>query len=165
MTNYEMAEKLSEKMNVTLEEAKMALEACNWDLLDATLLLERESGTQQQAAYSTRTEPQPEPTVEKHRDSTARNIGKLVRKIIRCGNRNYFEIWRKEEKVLEIPVTIAVILAVAGFWAVAVLLVIGLFTGFRYRFSGKELGTDSINNVMNKASETAEKVKQEIIKD
>ena len=38
MTHYEMAEKLSERMGVTLEEATAALEACEWEMLDAALL-------------------------------------------------------------------------------------------------------------------------------
>ena len=42
MTNLEMVETLREKANVSYEEAKTALEASNWDLLDAILLLESE---------------------------------------------------------------------------------------------------------------------------
>ena len=38
MTHYEMAEKLSEKLGVSLEKATEALEACDWELLDAALL-------------------------------------------------------------------------------------------------------------------------------
>ena len=38
MTHYEMAEKLSEKMGVSLEKATEALEACDWELLDAAVL-------------------------------------------------------------------------------------------------------------------------------
>ena len=45
MTLYEMVEKLAEKMNVTLEEAKVALEAAEWNMLDAALVLEKEHGT------------------------------------------------------------------------------------------------------------------------
>ena len=45
MTQYEMVEKLAEKMNVTLEEAKVALEAAEWNMLDAALVLEKEHGT------------------------------------------------------------------------------------------------------------------------
>ena len=37
MTNLEMVETLREKANVSYEEAKAALEASNWDLLDAIL--------------------------------------------------------------------------------------------------------------------------------
>ena len=41
MTNYEMVELLRQKANVSYEEAKAALEASDWDLLDAIVLLER----------------------------------------------------------------------------------------------------------------------------
>ena len=39
MTQYEMTENLSEKCDVTLEEAKTALEASDWNTLTATHLL------------------------------------------------------------------------------------------------------------------------------
>ncbi len=42
MTQYEMAEKLSEKCNVTLEKARNTLEAGDWNMLTATHLLEQE---------------------------------------------------------------------------------------------------------------------------
>ena len=41
MKSYEMVETLSEKANVTLEQAKNALEKSNWDMLDAAIYLER----------------------------------------------------------------------------------------------------------------------------
>jgi len=43
MTQYVMTERLSEKCNVTLEEAKAALEGADWNMLTATHLLEQES--------------------------------------------------------------------------------------------------------------------------
>ena len=42
MTEYEMTEQLAAKMNISLEEAKAALEAGNWNTLTATHLLEQE---------------------------------------------------------------------------------------------------------------------------
>ena len=42
MTQYEMTEKLSEKCNVSLAEAKAALEQGDWNTLTATHLLEQE---------------------------------------------------------------------------------------------------------------------------
>lgn len=42
MTNLEKVEKLKEKAKVSYEEAKDALEACEWDMLDAIVKLERE---------------------------------------------------------------------------------------------------------------------------
>ena len=40
MDHLEMVERLSSKANVSLEEAKEALEANDWDLLDALLMLQ-----------------------------------------------------------------------------------------------------------------------------
>ena len=40
MDHYEMVENLRTKANVTYEEAKAALEASDWDMLDALVLLE-----------------------------------------------------------------------------------------------------------------------------
>ena len=40
MDRFEMTDKLSQKAEVSYEEAKAALEASNWDLLDAMILLE-----------------------------------------------------------------------------------------------------------------------------
>ena len=39
MTQFEMVEELAEKMNVTLEGTKVALEAAEWNMLDAVLVL------------------------------------------------------------------------------------------------------------------------------
>ena len=42
MEQLEKVEKLRQRANVTYEEAKQALEACNWDLLDAMVYLEKQ---------------------------------------------------------------------------------------------------------------------------
>ena len=60
MTQYEMTEKLSEKMGVSLEKATEALEACDWEMLDAALMLEKEHGAANERAYSTRPDPEEE---------------------------------------------------------------------------------------------------------
>ena len=166
MTHYEMAEKLAEKMNVTLEEAKTALEACDWEMLDAALMLEKAHGAQTNTAYSTRTEPQEEPSAreraKERRRGVVEGLGGLVRSLFNMGNRNRFEVRRGDEVVLEMPVLVLVLLMLFAFWVCVPLLVIGLFAGFHYSFSGAELGRESVNNAMDKAAEVAEKVKEEV---
>ena len=49
--------------------------------------------------------------------------------------------------------TVLVLLLVFAFWVCVPLLVIGLFTGFRYSFSGPELGRENVNRAMDKAAE------------
>ena len=164
MTQYEMTEKLSDKMGVTMEEAKAALEACDWEMLDAALLLEEQKG-EKQAAYSTeQARPAEDADAEKKGGwkGAARNLGGILRKVIDCGNRNRLVVTRRDETIVELPVTVLVVLLLVAFWVCIPLLVIGLFTGFRYAFNGPELGKDSVNSAMNKAAEVAEKVKDEV---
>jgi len=169
MTHYEMAEKLSDKMNVTLEEATAALEACDWEMLDAALLLEKEHGAAQQKAWSTKeAEPGEKTTRERakeRRRGVVQGLGDLVRGAFNLGNRNRFEVRKGDELVLELPVTVLVLLLIFAFWVCIPLLVIGLFADYRYAFSGAELGRDSVNSAMNKAAEVAEKVKEEVAGD
>jgi len=169
MTHYEMAEKLAEKMNVSLEEAKTALEACDWEMLDAALMLEKEHGAANARAYSTRPEPEEEQSrreqAKERRRDAVNGLGDLLRRAFNLGNRNRFEVRKDDEVVLEMPVLVLVLLMLFAFWVCLPLLVIGLFAGFRYSFSGEELGRDSVNSAMNKAAEVAEKVKEEVVGD
>lgn len=167
MTNYEMAEKLAEKMNVSLEEAKNALESCDWEMLDAALLLEKEHGATNERAYTTRPEPEEEKSrreqARERRRGAVKSLGDLIRSLFNMGNRNRFEVRKGDEVTLELPVTVLVVLLIFAFWVCIPLLVIGLFAGFRYSFSGAELGRESVNNAMNKAAEAVEKVKEEVV--
>ena len=166
MTQYEMTEKLSDKMGVSMEEAKAALEANDWDMLDAALMLEQAQGAKQEA-YSTEQAPRADEKMESEAGwkTILRKIGNAIAKLIACGNRNRLEVRRKDRMVLELPVTALVLLLLLAFWVCVPLLVIGLFTGFRYSFSGPELGRDAVNNAMDKAAAAAEKVKAEVVGD
>ena len=151
MTQYEMTEKLSEKMNVTLEEAKTALEACEWNMLDAALLLEKEHGDEKKAEAA-----------RTGRRGGLRKIGRAIRDLIVRGNRNRFEVRRDDAVVLEVPVTVLVLLMVCSFGTCALLLVIGLFAGCRYRFSGQDLDRETINGALGKAADAADRVKEAV---
>ena len=167
MTHYEMAEKLSEKMGVSLEKATEALEACDWELLDAALMLEKEHGAANERAYSTRPDPEEERSrreeAKERRRGVVNGLGEMLRSAVNMGNRNRFEVRKNDETVLEMPVLVLVLLMLFAFWVCVPLLVIGLFAGFRYSFSGEELGRDSVNSAMDKAAEMAEKVKEEVV--
>ena len=49
------------------------------------------------------------------------------------------------------------------FWLMIILLVVGLFTDFRYSFRGPNLGSDAINDTISKASDMADSFKAEVI--
>ncbi len=166
MTNFEMVETLREKANISYEEAKTALERSNWDLLDAMLLLEKE-GKVNAGGGSYTTRPAEEKTRNKvnHKSSgqgAFQWLGQTFCKLLRMGNTNFFVVSRTGKELFSLPVTVFVVLMILGFWFLAAALVIGLFCGLRYSFRGPNLGKDSINNVIDRAADMAENVKEEL---
>ena len=100
---------------------------------------------------------------KKHcRDKGLRNLGAHIRRLVACGNRNRFAVHRGDEQLLAMPVTALVLLMLCAFWVCLPLLVIGLFAGCRYSFSGKDLGREGINSALNKAADAADRVKQTV---
>ena len=163
MTQYEMAEKLANRMNVSLEEAKQALEANGWEMLDAALALEKEHGQAGQG-YTTKQASGTERTNAKQEEGWRKGMRKFwntVRELVRKGNSNRFEIRRGNEILLELPVTALAVLLIAALWACIIVLIVGLFLGFRYSFSGPDLSGAGVNEAMDKAAQTAERVKEE----
>ena len=191
MTQYEMTEALSTKMNVTMEEAKAALEQGDWNMLTATQLLEQAWFQKKQAlnmaATAAAVQTAPEESEQQFETAQAetvqaesaakadkqkarreekakreekcrrglRNVGVHIRRLVACGNRNRFEVRRGDELVMDLPVTVLAVALIFAFWVCLPLLVIGLFTGWRYSFSGAELGSERINGAMRKAAEVA----------
>lgn len=194
MTQYDMTANLSEKCNVTLEEARAALEAGNWNVLTATHLLEQESFRRKQeldqfaptaAAAAVQAAPEeaeadgapetvqsaatekavgivPNRTEKRRRGRGLRSLGDRALRLIACGNRNHFVVRRDGRTMLELPVTVLALLGLFAFWVCVPLLVIGLFTGCRYSFSGRELGREGINGALTKAADTADHMKQAV---
>ena len=200
MTQYEMTENLSRKANVTLEEAKAALENGDWNMLTATHLLEQEKFRKMQEleavaaggeamAVQIAPEPQAEAaevagaeavetaqTAEAVEGATAqtekaqkrchgedlKKLGRAIARLVARGNRNRFEVRKGDEKVMDVPVTALVILMLCAFWVCLPLLVIGLFAGCRYRFSGQDLGREGLNGALAKAADAADRMKKTV---
>ncbi|MDO4345654.1 MAG: hypothetical protein Q4C50_12740 [Eubacteriales bacterium] len=170
MEQLEKVEKLRERANVSYEEAKEALEACGWDLLDAMVYLEKSGKAKApaQESYSTSYEEQSQfvsvkDKVEEQKeagDGFFKKMGKLFRIFVRKCRDNSFCIMRKEEEVLKVPVVLMVLALLISWRILLAALIVGLFFGCHYSFQGKDDLTGA-NDVMEKASEFADKVKEE----
>ena len=68
---------------------------------------------------------------------------------------NELEIWRRDQPITALPVLILVLLLCCAFWMTIPVLVLGLFLGFRYRFSGPDLERDDLNGMMGSVADTA----------
>lgn len=67
-----------------------------------------------------------------------KNLGEHIRRLVACGNRNRFVVRRNDATLLELPVTVGAALMLFAFWTCVPLLVIGMFLGCRYSFSGQD---------------------------
>ena len=163
MDHLEMVEKLREKANVTYEEARDALEACDWDLLDALLLLESSGrlNEMEEAAYSTReqkTEEKPETKTRKPRENgliatLLHGLGTLIKK----GNAVSVLIKKNGETRLTLPLTVVVIALVFMFWWILIAAAVAMIFGYRYAIQGLTID-ESVNSAMDKAGDFVDNV-------
>ncbi len=182
MTTLEQVEKLRTMANVSYDEAKIALDATNGDLLEAIIYLEKQGKVNAPTGdgyYSS------EKTADagdvaykkigwekqskncdggKNVISLLKKLGRFCLDMIRKGNANNFEVLMGEEIKATVPVTALSLLLIFAFWITIPLIVIGLFFGFRYRFSGPDCGGKTVNDAMNSAADAAINLKKSMEK-
>ncbi|NLD58688.1 MAG: DUF4342 domain-containing protein [Clostridiales bacterium] len=175
MTNYEMVELLRNKANVSYEEAKAALEAANWDLLDAIVLLEREGRVPESGAEFSTKQPKDDKKDEddgcsRRRDHRAfkqgmHRFGDFCRRVLHYGNRNDIVASRNGKEIISLPLTAFVILLFPLFWLIVVLMIVGLFLGVRYTLEGSHPSNEKVNEYIHRAENAADRVKHEFQSD
>ena len=160
MENLEKVELVREKCNVSYEEARDALEACDYDVLDAIVMLERASEKtarfveavpiEDEAEYESAPDPETGPAETEGKTSRFGAAWKRFctrsKELCNFGMETNFIAERNGEYVFELPL----------------LLVIGLFLGFRYRIEGRGKVVDGVNDAMGKVADAAESVKQTV---
>ena len=173
MEQFEKVEKLVSTFGVSYEKAKEALEASNWDAVDAAVYLEREKKAGQ--TYG-----------EKSREDEKQNVkGSCfnipVDEMKDAGNNCFKTCWdfisrnmlviknRNGELFLEIPVGLAAILICVFFWAVFFVAGILFVMGYTFSFSGPHLGNKRVKNTVKQvgdaAKDFANKVKDAVVSD
>jgi len=178
MTELEKVEKLREKANVTFAEAKEALDNSGGDILDALIYLENNGKVTVPAGggfFSGADMPVQADSVSSGNAGASGNTGggsgeefaDLMKRfgafclnMFNKGLNNYLEATKGDQHLFSCPVLIVILLCAFFFWITIPLFVISLFCGFRYRFTGADLGRDSVNSVMDGATNVVEDVKR-----
>lgn len=175
MDKLEKVEKLREKTGVSYEDAKRALEASDYDMLDALIFLEKEGKAGAEAAsYTTKEESTgandfEQAQQEYARDSEKVSAGDVLKKVTdwcvgavkKCCEIK-FEVTRKGKEIIKLPLLVLIIALILAFWITAAALIIGLFCGLKYSLNGLGKVGDSINGMCDKASEACENIKEDI---
>ena len=164
MDTFEKVEKLREKANVSYEEAKAALDEAGGDLLDAMILLEKQGKAEaKKESYSTKEEQtdivvvdEPEKSEKKRGNAFTDKLKVLWHKSCE----NYFVMERNEETIINLPIWVFLIIVICTWQVTLVAMIVALFFGCRYSFKGAD-EMKAANNVCDKVTEAAEKVKEE----
>ncbi|MCR4739559.1 MAG: hypothetical protein K5886_04775 [Lachnospiraceae bacterium] len=167
MEELEKIEKLRARANVTYEEAKAALSEANGDILDAMILLEKEGKVNKPEQQVHSTEYTKDETYEvvpvkgaKNKDEkSAGKFKTYLKNGIDYLTNNHLSISHHNEPVIDLPLWTAVLMIIIGWWAVLILIAVSLFFDWNYRFYGKN-DLSGANNVVDKAKEAAEQVKE-----
>lgn len=174
METLEKVELIREKCNVSYEEARNALEACNGDVLEAIVMLEAAHKVTEriptdvppapEAAYELPDAPeaQPEAATEGSKAGNAwHRFCARCKELWNAGMEASFIAERKDEQVFALPV--AIVLIGLLMWGASLwLLVIGLFLGFRYRIEATGKVAETVNDAMGKVADAADSVKESI---
>ncbi|MBE5832258.1 MAG: UBA/TS-N domain protein [Butyrivibrio sp.] len=181
MENFEKVEKLREKTGVSYEDAKKVLEQNNYDMLDAIIELERQGKVAEpkSGTYTTGASQEME-NVKKYelaqsqyendckKNSFREGIRKMIDFIRMMFHKSLeinFCINKDGQRIASVPMLVIILLLLGFFWITLPLLVIGLFFGITYNFTGVDKVVLDVNDVCDKASQTAENIKNEFKKD
>jgi hypothetical protein len=174
MITIEQVEKLKKYTGVSYAQAKEALEQTDGDILEAVILLEKQQKIQphgEKTVIETKFEEKKndsDKSEKKSKDSelneTFRDLGRFLKDLLHKGNTNRFDVIKDKKVVMMIPMTLFVLLILFAFWFMLPLLVIGLFFGYGYRFSGADLEKTNVNEAVDKVSDVTLKAGEIVAK-
>lgn len=178
MDKLDLVDKLKDKANISYENAKIALENSNWDILDAMLYLEgrgivegpsvsvfysneyKESyDNKQEEAYSN-------DNINKNNSKSKDNfegIFEAICKVIDNCNNIFFQIKKDSRVIVKIPLTVVVVLLFFAFWIIIPLVIVGLFFDIEFMLSSKRFDTnkiDKVNIIFSKISNGVKDIKK-----
>ena len=171
----EKVELVREKTGVSYEDARAALEQTDYDLLDAVVLLERQGKTSKHSASNSTAHADDGSNTQMVEaqliyENDTKRMGfeeKLNRLFVWIQNllRRSLDIKLVATKhgvqSFSIPLLLVILLLILAFWIVLPLLVVSLFFDFRYHFEGISSITVDLNDLSQKASDTADYIKRE----
>ena len=196
MENYQKVEQLVNKAGCSYEDAKAALEGCEWDMLDAVISLERKKKISKETAEQKTEEPIeiiPEISADKVSGNNSQQITYVYAEVQGGNNaggentdnsqkepKGVRKLWNRIKSILmnnrmlvyksngqqivDLPIVIPLIALIAFFWATLILAGVAMVFGCRFHFEGEDLGKTTINNTMDKATDYAEKVRNDFSK-
>lgn len=152
----EAAKRLAEKFGVSQDRAHAALLLSQGDILDAALLLERESPeqVQQVSSWSTATGGEiPARPVPAASSWGWDRVWAIIRGIFTHPTANRLEVVYPGGGGLNVPILALALMLLVAFWITVPLLALGWFLGCRFTLRGPEVDIPQANWALDRAHE------------
>ena len=177
MEEFAKVEKIVEITGASFEDAKNAIRACDGDMVDSIVYLEKLGKVSNYKANST-IDPRFAPISEaeiaaaearraarraevKDRcEKATGGIGEFVRKAMRFLTHNKITITKEGKEFASIPILAALIICSISFGFAIVCVFVSMMFGYEYSFTG-ESDLESANRVLAQAGTTAGNIKAE----
>ena len=91
-------------------------------------------------------------------------FGETVRSAVRTLWEQRFQVERKDEELISMPLLVFILVMLIGFEIVLPLMIVGLFFGCHYRFAGAKEMVFDVNKMSDRASQFAEDIKADFRK-
>lgn len=153
MEEFEKIEELVRVTGSSFEDATNALRACDGNIVDAMVYLEKLGKLNTGAAKTTSS------TVDEKCKKAFEDVKKPAGKFVDFMAKNKLNIKKGDDTFATVPVGAAAVLGLVAPIAIPAAFV-SMMCGYEYSFSGNEAGVDKANEVMGKAEEAAAKAKE-----
>lgn len=191
MDNFEKVEKLVEKTGVDYATAKEALEASEWDMLDAIIYLEGKGFSAKKA--DAKVETAEESTAIQKTNSQDYDYGRSACETCEkdscegCETEAQYKQAKKKQRrackgkvkrflvsnklrifnpqgneVVTLPVWVAILLFVCTFWITTFVILLSFAFGYKYVLEGPELGKEGINKAVDAVRDTTFTIAKDI---
>jgi hypothetical protein len=145
-TNLNQIDELRKRAKVSYSDAKEALEACNDDILEALVYLEKNNRTKSE------------------KTGFFDRIGVLLKK----GSNTRLTMYKQDKIIFNVSMNIAILIAVITLpfiQFIALGALVALFTGHRFKLVSNSGDTSRINQTLDKVSNAVDQMKENITKD
>lgn len=161
--NFELVEKLVNTFGVSYEKAKEALEASNWDAVDAAIYLEKDKNAASQEQAQEKVNCNPKGSFNIPVDEMKEAGSNFFKTCWDFLSLNTFVVKKSSGEVfLDIPIWLAALLLCAFFWPVVLILALVFIMGYRFSFSGPQMGKKRVKNTMNQVENAAEEFVEKV---
>ncbi|MDO4466234.1 MAG: hypothetical protein Q4C49_04430 [Bacillota bacterium] len=168
MEPIEMIEKVCERVNVTFEEAREALEKNNWNV-EETLKYFEEQGKEVKPEKEEKAEKPEIIEIKEYKETVIEEEDKgttirdLIHKAIDYLRFNSIRVEKDGTEIVRIRLFLFVILMCVAGHVVLPVMIVGLFLNFRYSIVGKN-SFKTVNKMMDSVSRAAQAAKDEFTK-